>query len=302
MEITFLGTAASIPTKKRSLSSIVLEYMGEPFLFDCGEGTLRQMMIADINFMNINNIFITHMHADHILGLGGLIQSMDFLERKRVLHIYGGSGMKEVMDKILTTGNFILDSFRINVHEISEGIVLEEKKYAVECFKTLHSKSSLGYIFEEKEKRTFIKEKAIALGIPEGRLYAELQNGESIEFNGKTITPDEVLEEAKKGRKIVYTGDTMPCIEVEEASKDADMLIHDSTYSETDKEKIKDHGHSTAEEAAQTAKKAGAKKLYMTHISQRYANKKMLEQEAQKIFRNSYVAEDFTKVRIEKKW
>lgn len=305
MKITFLGTAASIPTKKRNLSAIALEYLGELFLFDCGEGTLRQMMISDINFMNINHIFITHMHADHILGIGGLIQSMDFLERKKVLNIHGGFGIKEVMNKILSTGNFILDSFELKVHELNPEetvMALDEKKYAVKCFKTLHSKGSLGYVFEEKEKRKFLKEKALKLGIPEGPLYSKLQDGETIKTGGKTITPEDVLEKPQKGRKIVYTGDTIPCREIIEASKDCDLLIHDSTYSEADKELIKDHGHSTAEEAAKTAKKANAKKLYLTHISQRYANKEPLEKEAQSIFKNSYIAEDFTTIKIEKKW
>jgi len=303
MKITFLGTAASIPTKKRNLSAIILEYMGELFLFDCGEGTLRQMMIADINFMNINNIFISHIHADHIFGMGGLIQSMNFLERKKVLNIYGGVGIKEVVDKILSTGNFVLGSFEIKVHELQpKDTAIDEKKYSIKCFKTCHMRGSLGYIFEEKEKRKFLKEKALKLGIPEGPLFSKLQNGETIKIGEKIISPEDVLEKPQKGRKIVYTGDTTPCDEIIEASKDCDLLIHDATYSKEDKDIIKDHGHSTIEDAAKTAKKANAKKLYLTHISQRYINKEQLEKEARDIFKNSYIAEDFMTVKIEKKW
>ncbi|MFN3527559.1 MAG: ribonuclease Z, partial [Candidatus Altarchaeaceae archaeon] len=157
---------------------------------------------------------------------------------------------------------------------------------------------SYGYVFEEKEKRKFLKEKALALGIPEGPLYSKLQRGETINFKGKIITPDEVLSDPIKGRKIVYTGDTIPCENVIKFSKDADVLIFDSSYSHQDIEKVSDHLHSTASQAAEIALKANVKSLYLVHISQRYKNTKILEEEARKIFKNTYVAKDFLTVKI----
>jgi len=220
MQIIFLGTGGSIPTRERGLSSLIIEYLNQLYLFDCGEGTLRQMMKYStknnkLNFMDIDNVFITHFHADHILGLGGLIHSMNFLERKKELNIYGGKGIKDVVEKILMVNSnnnqITLRNFKINIHQVSEGLIFEEEKFKIYSFKTLHTEESFGYVFEEKEKRKFIKEKALALGIPESRLYSELQRGKTINFKGKIITPDDVLSEPIKGRKVVYTGDTMPC-------------------------------------------------------------------------------------------
>lgn len=309
MRIIFLGTGGSIPTKERGLPAIIIEYLNQLYLFDCGEGTLRQIMKFStkndkLNFMNIDNIFITHFHADHILGLGGLIHSMNFLERKKNLNIYGCKGIKDAIEKILMieTKNFTsinLKNFNINIYEInSDSLILEEEKFKIYAFKTEHSKESFGYVFEEKEKRKFLKEKALALGIPEGHLYSKLQNGKTINFNGKIITPDDVLSEPIKGRKIVYTGDTAPCENVVKFSKDADVLICDSTYFHQDIDKISDHLHSTSLQAAEMALKANVKALYLIHISQRYKDSKILEEEAKKIFKNTYITKDFLTVKI----
>ncbi|RLI92778.1 MAG: ribonuclease Z [Candidatus Altiarchaeales archaeon] len=300
MEIIFLGTAGSIPTKERNLSAILIEYMNEYFLFDCGEGTQRQMRFADINFMRIDNIFITHLHADHFLGLGGLIQSMDFLERTRELNIYGPEGMKETMEHMLSMGTFILDSLRINVHEVSEGLVLKNERYKITCVKTEHTQNSLAYCFEESPKRKFLRSRAIELGIPEGRLFSKLQRGETIEFNGRRITPDQVLSDPIPGRKVVYTGDTRPSERIVEFARNADILIHDSTLSFEDLNTERKIDHSSAREAAEIAKKANVKKLYLTHISQRYPDATKLEAEAREVFPESYVAEDLMRVKIKK--
>lgn len=300
MKIIFLGSGGSMPTKDRGLPAVLIEYLNELFLFDCGEGTLRQMMIYSankekINFMNINKIFITHFHADHIAGLIGIINTTNFLERKKNLKIYGAKGIKEMV-KNLPIPTDAAHSFKI--YEISDGSIVEEERYMIQAFKTVHTSESFGYVFEEKEKRKFLKEKAIALGIPEGKMYSKLQNGETINFKGKTINASDVLSELMKGRKIVYTGDAMPSENTIKFANDCDVLIHDSTYSNIDIDKISDHGHSTTLQAAEIAKMSKAKFLFLTHISQRYTDLTILEKEAREIFTNTKVAQDFMSVKI----
>ncbi|MBN2014790.1 MAG: ribonuclease Z [Candidatus Altiarchaeota archaeon] len=300
MEIVFLGTSGCVPTKERNLSSVFLEYLEENFLFDCGEGTQRQMRFAGINFMRIDNVFITHLHADHFLGLGGLIQSMDFLERTKPLEIHGPEGLKETIDHMLSMGSFQMDSMSVEVHEIQPGLVKEGERYMITCARTEHTRNSLAYCFEEKPKRKFLKKKALALGVPEGRLFSRLQKGYSIEVEGKTIEPDQVLSKPIPGRKVIYTGDTRVCESVIKLAEDADILIHDGTFSHKDLENIEKAGHSTTVQAAEVAKKANVKKLFLTHISQRYTDPKKLEAEAREVFPETYVAEDLMRITVGK--
>lgn len=302
MEITFLGTSGCIPTEKRGLSAVAVDFLGELLLFDCGEGTQRQMRQIGLNFMRLDHVFLTHLHADHFLGLGGMIQSMDFLARERPLNIYGPPGVSETVRALLTLGTFQLETFKVNAHEVSPGLVLDGGRYTVSCAKTVHTKGSVAYCFEEKAHRKFDKPKALALGIPEGRLYSKLQDGETVSVNGKTFTPDDVLDDPVPGRKLVYTGDTRPSRNVVKLAQGADVLIHDSMFSDEDEENTKEAAHSTAAQAAQVAKEAGAKKLYLTHISQRYTEPAKLEAEAREIFPESYVAEDLMRVKVLKHW
>jgi len=302
MEITFLGTSGTLPTERRGLSAVHLDYLGEPMLFDCGEGTQRQMRHAGLNFMSLDNIYITHLHADHFLGLGGMLQSMDFLERNTPLTIHGPPGTKETIEKLLTLGTFELDHLTVSMHEVSEGLVFEGKRYTVTAAKTSHTKNSIAYCFTENSHRKFNKPRALELGIPEGRLFSNLQDGQTIEFKGKTITPDMVLGDPISGRKVVYTGDTRPCQSVIDLSCGADVLIHESMFSSEDLESTKDAAHSTTKQAAEIAAKAGVKALYLTHISQRYTDPKKLEAEAREVFPNSFIAEDFMKVKVQKHW
>jgi ribonuclease Z len=302
MEITFLGTSGCIPTEKRGLSSVHLDYLGEPMLFDCGEGTQRQMRLAGLNFMSVKNIYLTHLHADHFLGLGGMLQSMDFLERKDLLTIHGPQGTADMVDKLLTLGTFKLDYLTLKVNEADEGIVFKGDRYTVTAARTVHTKNSLAYCFIEDSHRKFNKAKALELGVPESRLFSKLQSGEAVEVNGKKITPEMVLAEPIPGRKVVYTGDTRPCQAVVELASGADVLIHESMFSHEDLESTKDAAHSTTKQAAEVALKAGVKKLYLTHISQRYTEPDKLLAEAKDVFPETYMAEDFLKVKVPKHW
>ncbi|MCK4491050.1 MAG: ribonuclease Z [Candidatus Altiarchaeales archaeon] len=300
MKLIFLGTSGCIPTKDRGLPALLIKYLNNQYLFDCGEGTQRQMRLAGINFMRIDHIFITHLHADHFLGLGGLIQSMDFLERTRTLNIYGPWGLKETMDHMLSMGTFRPDFLTLNIEEVEEGNVVEGDRFTVSCTRAEHTRNSLAYCFEEKSKRKFLKKKALSLGVPEGHMFSRLQHGRSVEVDGKEVDPDDVLSDPIPGRKIVYSGDTRPCDSVTELATDADILIHDATFSHEELEKTEDAAHSTTKQAAEVAKKAKVKKLFLTHISQRYTNPLKLEEEAREVFPESYVAEDLLSVKVER--
>ncbi|OYT27389.1 MAG: ribonuclease Z [Candidatus Altiarchaeales archaeon ex4484_96] len=300
MELVFLGTSCAVPTEKRGLPAVLLEYLNNFFLFDCGEGTQRQMRKVGLNFMRVDNIFITHLHADHFMGLPGMIQSMDFMERTRTLNLYGPVGFKDTMYHMLRLGNFSMDYMSINVNEVKKGPVLNGERYSVSCFNTEHTSNSIGYVFEEEDKRVFLKQKALDLGVPEGRLFSRLQNNHEVEVNGKVISPDMVLSEPVPGRKVVYTGDTRACDSVIKAAANADVLIHDSTFSDAEEEKTQQMAHCTARQAAGVAKKANAKRLYLTHLSQRYTNPQLLEGEAREVFKESYVAQDYMRVKVDK--
>jgi len=302
MKITFLGTSGCIPTIERGLPSVLLEYLGEIFLFDCGEGTQRQMRFGKINFMKLDHVFLTHLHADHFLGLGGMIQSMDFLERDRDLNIYGPEGVTETIEKLTNLGTFSLDHFKVKTHEIGPGVVLENKRYTVTAERTIHTKNSLAYCFEEKPHRKFDKPKALALGIPEGRLFSKLQGGEPVEVDGKKFKPEDVLDDPIAGRKIVYTGDTRPSKKIAKFAHGADVLIHEAMYSHEDVEATDDSAHTTTVQAAEIAKAADVGKLYLIHFSQRYTEPAQLEEEARKIFLESHAAYDLLEVPVEKHW
>jgi ribonuclease Z len=302
MEITFLGTSGCIPTDKRGLPAVHLDYLGEPMLFDCGEGTQRQMRLAGLNFMNLDHIYITHLHADHFFGLGGMIQSMEFLERERPLTIHGPPGTADAIDKILSTGTFKLDHLSVKVDEAGEGEVFRGKRYTVTAARADHTKNSLAYCFTEDAHRKFNKPRALELGIPEGRLFSSLQEGHAVDVKGKTITPEMVLMEPIPGRKVAYSGDTRPCEAIIELARGADVLIHESMFSHEDLESTEDAAHTTTKQAAEVALKAGVKRLYLTHISQRYTEPEKLQAEAREIFPQTYIAEDFLKVAVPKHW
>ncbi|MBC7081146.1 MAG: ribonuclease Z [Thermoplasmatales archaeon] len=299
--IYFLGTGGSWPTVQRNVSSIAIKRGGEVLLFDCGEGTQRQLQKSEISYMQIKRIFITHFHGDHILGLPGLIQTFQLNDRKEDLHIYGPKGINELVHEIAHLGYF-KPSYKIYSHELNENDCVDFDGYKIKCIFVEHNVPTLAYCLEEDIRPgKFNKERALSLGIPEGHLFRELQKGKSIEINGKIITPDMVLGEPRPGRKIIISGDTMPCSKLVEFAKKSDVLIHDATFSSDMEEKAKEYFHSTAMQSAQIAKEAEVEMLILTHISPRYKNAKILEEEARKIFPNSYLANDFMKIEVKLK-
>ena len=300
LKVVFLGTAGSIPTPKRSLPAILIKRKGEQLLFDCGEGVQRQMIMAGASFNKKMKVFITHMHGDHVLGLPGLIQTMALLDRDKKLEIYGPSGIRKFMDGIRETVQFGL-TFPIEIHEIHEdGTICEEGEYTVQAVWANHVIPSLAYALAEKPRPgKFYPEKAKALGVPEGPLWSKLQHGDEVKLpNGKVVKPKDVMGPPRRGRKIVYTGDTRPFDELADFAANADLLIHDATLDDELAERAYEDGHSTPSQAAEHARKAKAKLLVLTHTSARYENPKVLLRQARKIFKNTKIAEDFMEIEI----
>ncbi len=298
MEVVFLGTTAAIPTKKRAHTAIALRYEGEVILWDCGEGVQRQLIKSGISYMKVRRVFITHLHGDHFLGLAGLIQTLGFAGRSEVLEVYGPPGVEGVVRRMLELGYFEL-GYELRVVELHRGFVLEEENYRISALEVEHGLPAFGLVFEEKKGRRFLREKAEALGIPPGPLYKKLQRGESIVFEGRVISPEDVLGEPKEGFKVVYSGDTRPVKSVERACSGA-LLIHDSTFDHSLLEEAEERLHSTCVEAAELAGRGGARILYLTHISPRYSDTRILETQARKVFPESHVAEDFMRVDLQR--
>jgi len=300
LHVIFLGTAAGVPTPKRSLPAILIQRDGEQLMFDCGEGAQRQMLIAKASFNRRMKIFVTHMHGDHMMGLPGLMQTMALMNRERKLDIYGPVGIKDFLEGIKRTVQFVL-TFPVEIHEIQKAsVICEEEEYSVQAVPSKHVIPSFAYAYIEKPRPgKFYPEKAKALGVKEGPLWSKLQSGHKIKLpNGRVVKPEHVMGPPRHGRKIVYTGDTRPFRLLPKFAADADLLIHDSTLSEDLAERAKEYGHSTPDQAARSAKKAKAKKLILTHISQRYEDTSIWLKPVKKIFKNTVVAEDFTRIEI----
>jgi ribonuclease Z len=293
LKVLFLGTSGSMPTVARSLPAILIKRDGEGVLFDCGEGTQRQMMRCRTGF-NLSSVFITHWHADHFLGLPGLIHTMSFQNRSNQLAIYGPrwAGIPNLF-------SLINPQFEVDFIEVSPGDLIDLGSFFVEVFAVDHGTTSFGYIFKERERPgKFNRERAEQLGLKPGPLYKTLQNGESVTAGGRVIYPEQIIGPIRPGRKIVYAGDTRPSDRVIQASKNADLLIHEATLAADLKEYAKTVGHSTASEAAQIAQEAQALTLVLTHISSRYANTSQLLDEARLIFPNTFMAEDLLELEI----
>lgn len=300
LKITFLGTSGTVPSVNRNLSAILIQYGGERILFDCGEGTQRQMMIARTGFSGLNSIFITHMHTDHFIGVFGLLETLSLNERKDKLTFYVPAERAKFLATLFRMFGYHNLNFPVEVVGLSDGDEVNFGRFKIVAFKTEHTTPSLGYAFIERDRPgKFDRAKAEALGIPPGPLYAKLIEGGRVEINGRIITPDMVVGPPRPGRKIVYTGDTRPCERIVEMARDADVLIHDASFTSDLQEWAEQTKHSTAREAAEIAKKAGVRQLILTHISARYSkDASPLLEEAKQIFENVMVAEDFMTIEV----
>lgn len=292
IRVTFLGTAASRPTVGRNVSSLAIAREGELLLFDCGEGTQRQMMRYGTGFA-LHDIFFTHMHADHFLGVIGLLRTMGLQGRTEVMRLYAPEGGRQILHEAVHLGVERVP-FEIEIMELQPEQRIKRNGYDIVAFKSQHGIRSLGFALVEHERLgRFNLERARELGVPSGPLFGQLHRGESVEVDGRTITAAEVVGPSRPGRKIVYTGDTRPCKSTLDIARDADLLIHDATFGDDEQERAQETGHSTAREAADVAKKARALRLALTHLSSRYAeDPRGLEREAKSVFRDAFVAHD----------
>ncbi len=294
--IVTLGTSASIPTNSRSLPCILVKRNGEKLLFDCGEGCQRQMIKANVGFGGRMNIFISHMHGDHVLGLAGLLQTMSLMRRVNPLQIFGPKGILDFINAIRETVKFTL-TFPLQVKEVSEGLVYEGQGFQVYSTWVNHSVPTLAYSLVERERPgVFHPEKANQLGVPKGPLWKKLQEGVAVTLNdGRVIRPEQVLGPPRRGFKVTYSSDTAPCSSLINLARDADVLIHEATLSDSLMDKAIAEKHSTPSLAAQVAKEANVKLLILTHISPRYKRADLLIRRARNIFPNIVVAKDFDK-------
>jgi ribonuclease Z len=299
IRITFLGTSAAVPTLRRGLSSVALTIGSELLLFDAGEGMQQNFIKARLGMNRKMKIFVTHMHADHCVGLLGLLQTMSLQGRQRAVDIFGEPKLAEFIKENMKIINFRL-TFDVNVHIIEdEGVITKGRGYEVSCCQACHSVPAYSYcVTEFNRPGKFNIEEAKRLGIPEGRLYHKLQYGNNITINGKIVNPAHVLGPPRAGRKIGISGDTRPTEKLQIFFKGCDLLIYESTFSQDEHAKAVESFHSTATEAALLAKSSSVKKLYLTHFSARYDETSGLINEAKRIYDNTEAAEDLKIVDI----
>ncbi len=294
--IHFFGTSSAVPTKERGLSCLAVVYENSMAFFDCGEGSQRSVINAGMGFNKDCNIFISHMHGDHVVGMLGILQTMAMNRREKSVGVFGPKGIIKFIRSNQGILHFGL-TFDVLAREVKPGLIFDEKnsKYRVYAQKSQHSAPSFAYIFEEKEKPgRFHPEKALKLGIPEGPLWSKLQHGESVTSpkTGKIVKPEQVVEKQRKGKRIGISGDTRPTNLLEQFFKGCDVLIFDSTYSDAHRANALENLHSTSREAATLAKKARAGKLILTHFSARYRSVSQLVRQAREAFPNTIAAKD----------
>ncbi len=292
IRITFLGTAASRPTVGRNVSGIAIQREGDLMLFDCGEGTQRQMMRFATGF-GVQAIFLTHLHADHFLGIIGLLRTMALQGREEPIRLFGPPGGEEVLLQAIHLGVERIH-FPVLVRELRAGDQIHFGDYDVRAYEVRHGTSAIGYALEEHPRLgRFDVEKARALGIPEGPLFGRLHRGEAVTVSGRLIHPEEVVGNPRRGRLVVYTGDTRPAGETVDVARGADLLIHEATFTEDEADRAHETFHSTARGAALIAREANVERLILTHISARHTqDPSPLGEEARAVFTNSIVAHD----------
>ena len=295
--MVFLGTSGSTPTARRALAATLVRRGGDRLLFDCAEGTQRQLLRCDVGLVELEEIFLTHYHADHYLGLPGMLKTFSLRGRELPLTIYGPRGLRE----LLTTLRRIFGrlSYPLETVELEPGAALERDGHRLETFAVEHGVSSVGYaLVEETRPGRFDVDTADRLGVPDGPARGLLQHGERVTLaDGRVVAPTDVLGPPRAGRKLVLTGDTAPAASVVEAAASADVLVHEATFLAGERDRARETLHSTAGEAALVAREAGVKLLALTHVSTRYFGHEVVA-EARELFPETVVPRDFDVIRI----
>ncbi len=293
LKLLFLGTSAARPTVERSVSALAVVREGETLLFECGEGTQRQMMRYGVGF-SLSDIFFSHFHGDHFLGVIGLVRTLGLQGRTDPLRCYGPKGAKRLLTSALSLGVERVP-FEVEIVELEADSALHRGEYDILTYAADHGSNALGYVLVEKDRLgKFEPARANEAGVPEGPLWGRLQRGEAVQLeDGRIVEPDAIVGAPRPGRKVVYTGDTRPCKATIEAAIGADVLVHEATFSMEEADRAKETDHSTAHEAAEVARMARARRLVLTHVSARYSRDAgPLLEEAQSIFPETVVARD----------
>lgn len=294
MRLVFLGVGGTYPSKVRNVTSLAVQMGPEVALFDCGEGIQRQLMCSSVSFMRIRRIFVTHLHADHFLGIPGLVQSMSLNGREDELEICGPEGIVGTVRSLMNLGYFE-SGYRVRARTLSHGDSVMSGGYRVRAAAADHTVPALAYSVEEHRRSgRFDLRKAKSLGVPEGPMFNALQRGRPVKVGRRTVTPDQVLGPPRDGRKVVFSGDTRKCASVIELAKGADALVHDCTLDSRYAALAETFGHSTARQAAEVAKAAGARMLFLVHLSPRYDDPSILVREARQVFRASRVPKELS--------
>ncbi len=295
LSVAFLGTGGAVPSARRSTASVLVARGGERLLFDCGEGTQRQMQ-RSLGLVQVDEIYFTHFHADHFLGLPGLLKTYDLTERERPLTIYGPRGLHDLFKSMARVIGRV--GYKLDLVELEPGDVIDCEGAEVRVFPVEHGVRAFGYALIEAERPgRFDPEAAKRLGVEEGPAFAALQRGEQVEGSSGPVEPGDVMGESRPGRTVVITGDTAPSRATVEAARGAELLIHDASFSEEEAQRAADTGHSTVGQAAAVAREAAVKMLALVHISSRYHVGKVLE-EAREVFEPTLAPRDFDLIEI----
>ena len=297
LDVVFLGTAASMPTAQRAPAAVLARRGGDKLLFDCAEGTQRQLLRSSVGLLELEEIFITHFHADHVLGLPGMLKTFALRGRELPLRVYGPRGLVNLLVSLKRVVGRL--TYELDLLELEPGDVLERADYRLATFEVAHGVSAVGWsLIEATRPGRFDVDEAEALGVPNGPERGRLQRGEPVTLtDGRTITPDQVVGEPRPGRKLVLTGDTAPADSIVEAAWGADVLITEATFSEEERDRAAETKHQTATQAADMARRANVGLLALTHLSNRYFGPEIAD-EARAIFPETVVPRDFDVVAV----
>ena len=297
LDIVFFGTAGSMPTADRAPTALLVRRGGDRMLFDCAEGTQRQMLRSSVGLLDLGEVFLTHYHADHYLGLPGMLKTFSLRGREAPMTIYGPVGLADLFGSLRRIFGRL--TYPYELVEIRPGDTLERGDYNITAFPVAHRVNAVGYVLDEDDRPgRFDVPTADALGVPPGPERGALQHGRSVTLaDGRVVTPEEVLGEARPGRTIVIAGDTGPSDTVLEAARGADLLVHEATFLEDEKERARETAHSTAHEAAEVARAAEVEMLALTHLSNRYFGPEAAR-EARAVFPRTVVPRDFDIIEV----
>jgi ribonuclease Z len=295
LSVLFLGTAGSMPTVKRAPASLLLRRGGDRLLVDCGEGTQRQLL-RSIGLPDVEHVLLTHFHADHFLGLPGMMKTFALRGREAPLTLYGPRGLRVLMSDLRRIYGKL--TYDVRLAELTPNDAVELDGYRVGAFAVAHRTEAIGYaLVEDDRPGRFDPARATALGVEPGPMFGLLQRGQAVSVGARTVRPEEVMGEPRPGRKLVFTGDTEPCESTVAIAHEAELLVHDGTFAEEEIERARQTGHSTARQAAEVARAAGVSMLALTHLSSRYFAA-VIEKEARAVFEPTVVPRDFDVIEV----